>query len=152
MNKYTKTNTPHKNSHVINPKTGTPIFGRIEEISTSNYKFPSGDIFLRYGEHRFANRGFGVAHIWAEHSSELIELGYDDESKVADYVSDIITTGAKIYCEFSRMGNERVTLLQSKIGIAILEHRQDGNNNDIYSVITAFKHKQVHGVLIGSLE
>ena len=142
----------HKNKYIINPHTGTPVFGVIPEINHKSYNFPEGDIFLKYGEHRGANRGWGLNHIWIEHEKELVLQGYTSLEDVARYVSDILQTGSKIFCEFSSLKNERVAVLQSPIGSAIIEHRIDGENNTFYSVITAYKQGRPYGQLIGKLK
>jgi len=146
-----------KNDYIINPKTGTPVFGTIPSINNKSYTFPEGDIFLKYGEHRGVNRGFGIRHIWQEHQADIISMGYEHTDKyilTAHYVSDILKSGAKIYYEFENRRYDRVTILKSPIGIAIIEHREDADNNPIYLVITAFKQgrKTPHGYQIGKLK
>lgn len=80
-------------------------------------------------------------------------MGYTSEDDAARYVGDILKSGSKIYCEFSSLRNERVAVLKSHIGSAIIEHRIDGQNNTFYSVITAYKQgrRKPHGQLIGEL-
>jgi hypothetical protein len=142
----------HKNTFIINPKTGTPLFGVMPEIKNKAYYFPEGDIYLRHGEHRGPNRGWGLKHIWAEHKSELLALGHEERKNVADFVSEIIQSKAKIFCEFSQIASERVTVLKSPTGLVILDHRTDGEGTDFYSVVTAFKANRAQGVLIGNLK
>jgi len=146
-----------KNDYIVNPKTGTPVFGTIPCINNKPYPFPEGEIFLKYGEHLGANRGFGIRHIWEEHKDDILSMGYESTDKyalTAHYVSDILISGARIFCEFARHRNERVTILQSAIGISIIEHRYDGDGNTIYSVISAYKlrRRKPHGELIGNLK
>ena len=143
--------TLSKNTLIINPRTDTTVFGVIPKISHRHYAFPEGNIHLRHGEHLGPSKGWGLNHIWYEHQSELIKMGYETDERVAHYVSDIIQFGANIYCEFSRMGSERVTVLKSPFGVAILEQRYDGDNNDFYSVVTAFNNKLAYGQLIGKV-
>ena len=144
----------YKNKYIINPYTGTPVFGVIPLIKNKSYCFPEGEIFLKYGEHRGANRGWGLKHIWKEHEKDMLIMGYKSESDVSRYIGDILKSGSKIYCEFSNLRNERVAVLQSSIGSAIIEHRVDGKNNTFYSVITAYKQgrRKPHGQLIGALK
>jgi hypothetical protein len=146
-----------KNDYILNPKTGTPVFGTIPEIINKKYSFPEGNIFLRYGEHRGANRGFGANHIWQEHEDDVLSMGYKPGDKIsltAHYVGDILKSGADIYCEFENRRHDRFTILKNPAGVAIIEHREDANNNSIYFVITAFKQgrKTPHGFKIGKLK
>lgn len=138
-----------KDSFVNNPKTGTPVFGVIPEIDHENASLPEGEVFLRYGEHIGANRGFGVAHIWAEHKQDLKRLGHDSEEGVAHFVSDIVVSGALLYTEMA--GSINVAVLQNDIGLAILEQRADGKGKPYYSVVTAYIKREAHGTLIGSV-
>ena len=140
---------PNKNTKIINPYTDTTCFGVMPEIR--NPHFPSGEIFLRHGKHFGPNRGFGVQHIWTEHNREIKELGYETEEDVARYIADILQEGARIYYEGYSLRNERVTIVKSFLGWVLAEHRIDGENNDFYSVITAYKGKVPHGQEIGKL-
>lgn len=141
----------HRNERVINPYSNTTCFGIMPEINNPAYKFPSGEISLSYGEHFGVNRGFGLRHIRKEHSKEIESLGYDGEEGVAKYVADILKEGARIYCEFARYNNERVTIVKNSLGFVLLEHRTNNKNKDYYSVITAFKGKRLHGQEIGKM-
>ena len=146
-----------KNDYIINPKTGTPIFGTIPLIQNKSYTFPEGDIFLKYGVHQKVNRGFGAIHIWKEHENEILAMGYEASEKIAltaHFVSDILQSGTKIYCEFSRQGKERLTVLKRNNRVVIIEHLHDGNYNTVYSVVSAYKltRRKPHGQLIGNLK
>jgi len=141
-----------KNKLIINPRTNTHVFGIIPKIEHKNYLFPQGEIFLKHGEHRGPNRGWGASHIWSEHKRELEFMGYKKSEDVARYVGDILCSGSKIFCEFSSLREERFAVLKSPIGSAIIEHRYDGNNNTFYSVVTAYKQGRPHGQLIGQLK
>lgn len=142
----------HKNKTILNPNTGTTVFGVVPEVLNSRYHFPEGDIFLRYGEHRGPNRGWGLRHLWVEHEKQLGLMGYESEEDSARYVADILQPGAKIYCEFASLRNEKMAVLQSTLGTVIIEHRYDENNKTFYSVVTAFGSKRPHGQLIGNLK
>lgn len=133
----------------------TPVFGVFPEIRHRHYHFPKGNIYLKYGVHYRQGNGWGLNHIWEAHQHELIPLGYPDYNHAAAYVADILQTGARIHCEFEKslMGKpERPTIIKSDKGIAVVEHRLDGLGDDIYSVITAYNYKNVHGQLIGKLK
>lgn len=142
----------NKNQSIINPKTGTVYFGRIDEIKNAKYYIPAGDILLKEGEHIGPNRGFGVQHIIFEHKDELARLGYTTQECVARFVSDVICTGAGIYCEFSHLTKSRVTVLKTSLGVVVIEERVDGQNNIFYSVVTAFTANRAHGIKIGAIQ
>jgi len=136
---------------ITNPYDDSDSFGEIPEISYPEYHFPNGQIYLRYGKHQGMHRGFGLDHIWEQHSADLIKKGFLEKFDAARYVANIIQSGAKIHCEFARMKRERVTVLQSRLGIVVLEHRLDGDNADYYSVVTAHPGR-AHGTLIGAIK
>ena len=141
-----------KNTFVTNPSDGSLIYGRIPTIKFQRDYFCEGNIMLRVGEHIKANRGFGVRHIWAEHSKELIRMGYHSVDEVARYISDIINVGAPIFCEFNNLrGNHRIAVLRTSKGIVFLEKKYDGRNEVFYSVVTAFSSKKAHGTKIGNV-
>lgn len=142
----TRQNT--KNTKLVNPQTGDFFFGYIPDMPKHDIR--EGGIILRYGEHKGANKGFGVAHIWAEHKTELSRMGFDTEEKVPDFINKIIVPETPIYCEFNDLrGNHRLAVLRTIYGLVILEPRWDQDNNRIYSVVTAYTKKSAHGVQIG---
>ena len=142
----------NKNTFITNPATATLIFGKIPEIYHGKDYFPSGNIYLRNGEHRGINHGFGVEHIWAEHDKELIALGFQVGGEVAKFVASIIRSGTPLFCEFNNLrGKHRVTALKSSIGVAILEQKQNATNEIFYSVVTAFTKGKAHGTQIGTV-
>lgn len=112
--------------------------------------FPTGKIVLKTGEHRGANRGFGVRHILAEHTADLTkhELSLD-ENGVANYVALILQSGAQIFSEFNSLrGFHRPMVIYSRVGTVVLE-RQEINGESVYSVVTAFARKNPRGQKIG---
>lgn len=140
----------HKNHTFTNPLTDTPVFGIVPEINHSRYHFPQGEIVLKYGGH-WGRHGYGVKHILEQHSRELTLAGYEDVEGAVRFVSDILKGGSRIYCEFSRMKEERMTVLQGLTGSVIIEHKYDGDNQTYYSVVTAFDNKRAKGQLIGNI-
>lgn len=137
-----------QNAAATSPLTGTPIFGTVPEIHTQWTRFNEGPIFLRSGQHISAKRGFGMAHIWAEHKQELIGRGYTDIERVPAYVSTIICTGATLYWE---IGARLTISATSATDIAIIQERFDGTGRVFYSVITAFQKGRAHGTLVGAV-
>jgi hypothetical protein len=141
-----------KNELLINPNTNTHSFGKIPEIKYRNDYFQCGEIYLKQGEHRGINRGFGAEHIWEAHKKQLITLGYNSIEDVSKFISNIIRLKAPIHCEFDNIrGKHRISVITSSIGVAYLEERHDGNNDVFYSVVTAFLTKKTHGILIGNV-
>lgn len=114
--------------------------------------FPEGAIVLKLGEHRGANRGFGVLHILAEHAADLEKHSLTaDETGVCAYVELILTTGAGIYSEFAALrGYHRPMVVYSRVGTVVLE-RQEIDGETVYSVVTAFARTSPRGVKIGSI-
>lgn len=142
----------NKNTFIKNPASqNNLVYGSIPEIKFRDDYFVSGDIFLRYGEHRGPNKGFGVVHIWAEHEKELKQIGYNTEDDVPRFVMDIIKPRSRIFCEFNSMrGNHRLAILKSKLGIVYVELKQNSQNEQFYSVVTAFPKGKARGTEIGS--
>jgi hypothetical protein len=139
-----------ENDSINNPLTGTPSFGVFPYIKHKLYEFPKGEIYLRYGRHIGANRGFGLIHIWKEHFKEITNT-HDAIIDIGKFVSSIISENAKIYCEdFSSRKRPRTTIFKSKKGLVILEERRDGKNNCYYAVVTAYS-GNAKGSQIGAL-
>lgn len=112
--------------------------------------FPTGQIVLKHGEHKGANRGFGVIHILAEHKADLTRFGLShDETGVTLYVEMILQSGARIFSEFNSLrGNHRPMIVYSRIGTVILE-RQEISGQIVYSIVTAFGRTNPRGSQIG---
>jgi hypothetical protein len=86
------------NRPVINPLTGTPRFGSFPALKARGKEFASGPIYLREGQHRGPNSGFGLRHIWQEHFADEIDPKRA-ESKVVAFVAGILRHGSEIYYE-----------------------------------------------------
>lgn len=141
----------HKNTFVLNPESDSFVYGSVPEINFRDDSFVGGDIFLRHGEHRGPNRGFGVVHIWAEHEKDLRKIGFNSQNEVSRFVSEIIRPRLPIYCEFNdARGNHRLAVLKSSKGIVYLEMKQNADNEQFYSVVTAFPKGKARGTIIGS--
>lgn len=144
---------PRQNEMIPHPSGGF-IFGSIPRIDNKSYTIEGGEIILRAGRHSFANRGFGVRHIWAEHQLELIRLGFTTIDQVPGFVASIILIGTPIYCEFNdSAGKHRLCVLRSSIGQAIVQPIYDrhGTTVERYSVVTAFTKLRAEGVLVGKV-
>ncbi len=107
---------------------------------------------MRYGVHRGPNNGFGLEHIWAAHFKEF-ESPATALNTIARFLDEVLTSGAKIFYEFGvGKASNKTTVFKTKKGIVIVEEREDEKGNTIYSIVTAFRGTQAHGVLIGSLK
>jgi hypothetical protein len=143
--------TPSKNTTIDNPLTGTPLFGFFPEITNPRISFESGPIYLRYGEHFGANRGYGLVHIWQEHfrfaPSAMAAL--PDAAKL---LNKVLQPRSTIHYEYGlgRAAN-RTTVLRNTAGIAILEKRLDGLNKVFYAIVTAFPGRNANGPVIGAI-
>jgi hypothetical protein len=134
-----------------NPATGRSSFGYIEETRLSGMLIPSGFIYLRVGEHRGPNSGYGAAHIWAEHAKEMASVGFVAFEQVPHFVVRIVQPGSSLFCEASQMGGgSRVSVVRSANGTAILEHKGT-RGNPSYSVVTAYLKARAHGTLVGTV-
>ncbi|MES0197004.1 hypothetical protein [Mesorhizobium sp. M0011] len=137
------------NTLIQHPSNGTYYFGRVEEKNVRGVAIPGAPVVLKLGRHS-ARGGFGVRHIWARHKAEVLACGYVEEGDVPKYVAAIVCPGSPVYCEFGHIGDVRVTVVRTKIGIAVLEHKIRGDDIH-YSVVTAFAQRNPHGTRIGSI-
>lgn len=154
MNSNKQTLTGSKNQNVEHPDGGF-CYGVINEARHNGELIYGGEIFLRVGKHTGPNKGFGVNHIWAEHSTQLIKSGYQTINDVARYVSDIIKPGTQVFCEFTSMtGKHRPTVLRSRVGMVVLEPKEHpiSETGYIYTVVTAYYKPVAHGVLVGQID
>jgi hypothetical protein len=129
---------------------GRHSFGLVPAIRSC--ALPAGEIYLKFGEHRGPQSGFGLIHIWQSHYKDLMNRGFLEQMQVVDYVAAIAVPGAPIYCEYAHMRKPRLAVLKSLHGILIIEYRPLPSSNLSYSVITAYPRKQAHGVLVGKIE
>jgi hypothetical protein len=134
---------------LLNPNTGTSVFGRLEEMRAPGVILPAGRIYLKAGEHYGPNHGYGGAHIWAEHAKEMASVGFMQEKDVPAFVATIVCPGAQVFYEANRMrGNQRVSVVRSANGTAILQF-VGTLGVPRYFVITAFKNAKAHGTKVG---
>lgn len=137
------------NTLVLHPTNGTYYFGMIPEKRIRGILIPGAPIVLKRGKHS-GRGGFGVAHIWARHERELRLKGHDGIDDVPRYVADIVRPGSAVFCEFERIRDMRVTVVRTSTGVAVLEHKDMGEDPH-YSVVTAFAQRNAHGTRIGSV-
>lgn len=134
------------------PTNGTFCFGNVPAAKLSHIVILGGPIHLPQGRHLGPHKGFGVAHIWAEHKSDIIDAGYPQMSDVPAYVGSLIYRGAPIHVPDERkMFSPRLKVVAGVRGVVILEERLDGQNNVFYSVVTAIPRGRPEGPRIGKV-
>ncbi len=144
---------------VLNPIDNTDIFGVIHALTlTSKHKgiinTVEAPIHLVEGKHIGPNSGFGVEHIWAEHSKEIISAGYAGLHLVPAYVQRILAAPAAIYFEDRQVARPRVNTVRIVTGTVILEYVRtviDGVERPHWSVVTAYSNTRTVGVLVGGI-
>lgn len=142
---------PKPNDRVQHPDTGSFSFGVVPECKSESETIPEGRIELRNGRHRGPNKGFGIEHIWAEHQKEMEQAGFSSIDDVPAYVATIVRAGTPIYFEGGYYSHQRVAVVNSSAGTAILEmkHSADGV---VWSIVTAFSGKNSNGTLVGAVQ
>jgi hypothetical protein len=134
---------PSPTEKLLNPRTGSEIFALVPSII--RYGFPQAPVFLFFGR-----RSFGAAHIWDRHSIEMSRKGFDHFHQVPDFVSTIVKPSGPLHFEGSFM-RDRLAVVQSASGTAILELFTPPNASPYYSVVTAYLGFKRHGPRIGQL-
>ena len=71
---------------ILHP-SGAIAFGRLLTMRAPGIILPARQIRLFHGRHTGPNRGFGAAHIWAEHEREMVAAGFPEFGNVAGYVA-----------------------------------------------------------------
>jgi hypothetical protein len=126
------------------------VFATVPEIKSGRVILLEGPILLASGHHWGPNRGFGAAHIWAEHAKEMAKAGFGSSEEVPHYVSQIVRLGTPLFFEGSQINRTRLLAVRSSAGTAILELRQQ-RDGAIWSVVTAFSGTKTHGTRVGTV-
>jgi hypothetical protein len=138
------------NTQLFHPDNETLIFGNVPEVNSRGILIPGGPIKLLKGRHNGPNRGFGAAHIWAEHSLEMAKHQCGNVDDVPRYVSLIIQTGTPLYFSGEITRTTRIMAVRALPGTAILEHRTL-RTECFWSVVTAYSANKKHGTQVGSV-
>lgn len=139
-------------SNFIPHPSGSMAFGFLHEMRAPRIALPAGKIVLLRGRHIGTNRGFGAAHIWAEHSLEMERVGFQNIEQVANFVATIVRVGTPVYFgDHNNLKSLRAMAVRSKSGTAILEHRQSRDHSAYWSIVTAFAGTRTHGVRVGAV-
>lgn len=138
---------------VLNPKTGTDIFGLFPEIDQRGIYLPPGNIHLCHGDHYGPNKGFGVLHIIAEHGGQIARAypalaPLAPHDMVVGYVNKILMRQAPVFIEADNVS--RPVVIHTVAGGVILEKRGP-DHAAWYSVVSAYNRKARRGELMASL-
>ena len=106
---------------------------------------------MRMGKHTGPNRGFGAAHIWAEHQKEMAQRGFFAEADVPSYVAAIVCVGTPLYFTAGDMRNTRLLAVRSATGMAVLEQHYLRDAVVVWSVVTAYSGNRKGGSLVGAV-
>jgi hypothetical protein len=144
---------------VLNPFDNTEIFGMVPPLTlTSKTKgvtlTRAAPIYLTEGRHFGPNGGFGVAHIWAEHKTDIVQAGFASIGLVPAYLQEVLTAPSKIYFEDRILRKPRVNAVRIATGTVILEYYRtiiDKVETPHWSVITAYSKPRKAGVLVGQI-
>ena len=137
------------NRPLINQKTNSLLFGTVPDIAKRGVDLPGGAIHLLRGKHLGPNRGFGACHIWAEHSTEMIDEGFATEADVPAYVAFVITAASQLYYSGESFRYSRLMAVRGIAWTAILELRD--RDEPFWSVVTAYRSNKKHGTFVGSV-
>lgn len=100
-----------KNDLIEHPKGG---FSYREIPDMPQHGIPTGNIYLRKGEHFANGSGFGVEHIWSAHEYDLRRRGYLIPEDVAAYVAHIVQVGTPIFYDLTpKKVRRRMRVLRS---------------------------------------
>lgn len=136
-----------KNEKLFSP-TNNLSYGRIPAVPAFNVE--AGDIYLRLGfvGMGYARSGaFGARHIWEKHQ---IDLNLKQPSDIPQVVASILQNGANILIDKSKAA-DRPLVLNSNVGIVILEPKKTADGNTEYSIVSAYARKNHKGTVIGQL-
>ncbi len=81
---------------VINPSTGSISFGIVPKIKVPGLICEQAEIHLFEGRHWGPHSGFGKKHIWAEHQTEMQQMGFGSKDEVGNYVASIVRSGSSL--------------------------------------------------------
>ena len=138
------------NTRLINPHSEQEEFGRVPACKSGQILFPPGFVYLTAGRHIGPNKGFGAAHIWAEHAKEMEAAGFKSLGDVPRYVATLICRGTPLLYEGGNIKSTRLIAARGATGTAILEQRGQAESA-FWVVITAFSANKKHGVRVGTV-
>ena len=135
---------------IINPVNGDFTFAVIPGLVLAGVTFPEAFVVLPEGRHIGPNRGFGAAHIWAEHQREMSAIGLSSRQDVPLYILTLLKSGTPLHYEGASWRSTRLLAVRAAAGTVVLEHRQQ-RAGDVWSVVTAFSGTKTHGTRVGTV-
>jgi hypothetical protein len=135
---------------IKNPTTGLESFGSIPDVVLGRQLFESCEIILLEGHHRGPNSGYGLQHIWAEHTREMQQVGFMEQTDVPHYVLSILRSGTPLFYEGANLRKMRLMAVRATKGTVILEYVQR-REGAVWSIVTAFSGTKAHGTRVGAV-
>jgi len=137
--------TKMKNVKVLNPVTGTLIFGKVPANLSG---IPSGFIYLRLGyvANGYLRQGaFGARHVWEKHRKDL---NINAPENLPQILADILVVGVDILYE----ATNKPAVLNTHKGLVSLQLKKDSTGSDEYSIVSAYNSRRSRGTVFAKLE
>lgn len=128
---------PTQNTRYPHPITGSKHFGVVPSIRGLAQPSFAAPIVLTHGWQTEADSGMGVCHIWKEHASELLALGYGSIKDVPDFVARVVKPGTKIIRLPDERNEVRLGVHNHLVGLVVLGPKHCGCDWE-WRVITAY--------------
>jgi hypothetical protein len=141
------TSASTKNKKIFSP-TNKLSYGRIPAAPA--FKVAAGEIYLRLGfvgVGRSKSGAFGARHIWDKHKGDL---NIKEPSDIPKVVASILRNGADVLVDKSKSA-DRPLVLNSNIGIVILQPKKTAEGGIEYSIVSAYGRRNHKGTVIGQL-
>jgi len=135
----------------VTKSDGSRYFGKVPKLNDS---FPEGQIILKLGKRGFFNQtsrevqgAFGLRHIWDKHRREINATTVQE---VVVFVESILKNGADVLIDDNKHPNKPL-VVESSIGMVILELKRPQDEDAYYSIITAYERTSHPGTLMGNI-
>ncbi|EJG0899092.1 hypothetical protein C4H01_RS24445 [Vibrio parahaemolyticus] len=135
----------------VTKNDGVGSFGKVPKL---NDAFPEGEIVLKLGSSGFFDpisrdlkKAFGLRHIWDKHRTEI---GATTAQDVVAFVESVLQSGAEILIDKNKDPSKPL-IVESSVGMVIVELKQPQGEDAYYSIITAYDRKSHPGTLVGNL-
>ena len=135
---------------IFNPLGNGVVFAVIPRLTLDRVEFQEANVVLPEGKHIGPNKGFGAAHIWAEHQREMAAVGLQSFGEVPLFVLPMLKHGTPLHFEGASWRATRLLAVRTAAGTVVLEHRQQ-RGGDVWSIVTAFSGTKTHGTRVGSV-
>lgn len=148
------------NENLICPIGKSEVFANIPAITlrSSGEALPAGPVYLRYGRHFSANKGFGFQHIWTEHYPYIVDHDAAME-RIRNELAAVLRPGTEIFHDSERVkkgaltkqsDSKRLNVQRLHLGIVIVALMPGAHPH--YSIITGgYNPGYTKGSLVGAL-